>query len=284
MDLSIIIPMYNASAYITKLLNSIYSQPSYDINFEVIIIDDCSIDNSVELVKQYISAHKISNIQIIRESVNSGTAAARNSGLLIASGQWVQFVDSDDYLSNNYFQTIQPYLDTEIDCYIYGFNMEYDGYNELYQPTIDIDQRMIGYRNSVVNKIYQRAILDQFEIDYEFEDVIWLVKLIGKDNYNCRVIPDLKYNVNRQNTNSKMANLKQEEWKKMAVNCIYAARELNHFAGEFVLETFVGTIFTPSYKLVNRLYVGSLAIMYHYKFLPIVVRDGIRNKSIKKRS
>lgn len=284
MKISIIIPMYNASSFIIKLLDSIFTQPHCQLSFEVIVIDDCSRDNSVELVTNYITTHQITNLQLLTTNTNRGTAAARNRGLSAATGTWIQFIDSDDYLADDYFETLSHFLDDNIDCYIYGFNLEYPDHTESYEPTLDIDQRMIGYRNSVVNKLYKRNILSPFEIDYEFEDVIWLVKLIGKDNYQCQVIPKLKYNVNRRNQNSKMANLKQDEWKKMAVNSIYDARELNHFAREFVLETFVGTIFTPSYKLANRLVVGILTIRFHYRYLPVVVRNGIRNKSIKNKS
>lgn len=282
MQLSIIIPMYNATQYILTLLDSIYQQASYNLAFEVIIIDDCSIDNSLELVQNYLTTHNLSNLKIIQAQSNQGTAATRNLGLTVASGMWIQFVDSDDTIASDYFLIVSNNLNPEIDCFIYGQNVEYTDHCVSYEPMGEIDQRMIGYRNSVANKIYKRSIIDPFDIDYDFEDVIWLVKLIGKDSYTCQLIPNLKYNVNRKNTNSKMANFKQEEWKKMAVSSINIARKLNHYARAFVLETFVGTVFTPNYKLTNRLYVGALAICYHYKMLPLVIRDGIRNKSRKK--
>lgn len=283
MQLSIVIPMYNASAYVLKLLDSIYKQKDFDIQYEVIIVDDHSVDNSIYIVEDYIKKNNINNLKIIKLSKNGGTAATRNRGILESSGTWIQFVDSDDTIESNYFQKIVSKLSSDVDCYIYGFKMEYESETIVYQPYGEIDQRMIGYRNSVVNKIYKREIIDYFEVEYAFEDVIWLVKLMGKANYKCEIIEGLKYHVNRTNENSKMANFKQEEWKKMAIACVQQSRLLNGYAREFVLETFVGTLFASIYTLRNRIIVAVLALIYNFKYLPKVIHNGIRSKNIKKR-
>lgn len=282
MLLSIIVPMYNSSSYILKLLDSIYDQNNFDVAFEVVIVDDRSIDNSIQIVEEYTKLNNIDNLTLIKLDSNAGTAAARNRGILESSSTWIQFVDSDDTLASDYFKRISTKLSVDVDCYIYGFNMEYENATISYEPQGEIDQRMIGYRNSVVNKIYKRNIVDDFEVEYTFEDVIWLVKLMGKASYKCEVIDGLKYNVNRMNKDSKMVNFKQEEWKKMAIACIQASRSLNVYAREFVLETFVGTLFTSIYTLRNRVIVSLLALRYNYRYLPSVIRDGIRSKSKKR--
>lgn len=280
MDLSIIIPMYNASRFITKLLDSIYEQDSNGIIFEVIIVDDCSLDNSIQIIEDYITDHQMANLRLLQSEVNGGTASARNRGIEESSGKWIQFVDSDDTIQANYFRLIAHKLNLDIDCYIYGLKLEYQSHVITHQPQGQIDQRMIGYRNSVVNKIYRRHLVNNFEVSYDFEDVIWLVKLIGNGEYRCQLIDDLFYNVNRTNEQSKMANLKQAEWKKMASDCIKSSCDLNDYARAFVLETFVGILFADIYLLRNRLYIAALAFSYNFKYLPTVISDGIRKKSI----
>lgn len=89
---SIITPSYNASLYIDKTIESILSQ-SYK-NWELLIIDDCSIDNSIDIVNNY--TLKDSRIKLIQLNQNSGAAVARNRGIEEANGRFIAFLDSDD--------------------------------------------------------------------------------------------------------------------------------------------------------------------------------------------
>ena len=91
---SIIVPIYNASEYLTRSIESILNQ-SYE-NIEVILIDDASTDNSKEIIKKY--ALKDSRIKPIYSEVNQGVSRTRNMGLKILSGDYVMFIDSDDYI------------------------------------------------------------------------------------------------------------------------------------------------------------------------------------------
>lgn len=90
--LSIIIPVYNAEKYIGTTLNSIYEQ-TYK-NFEIILVDDCSSDNSAEIIKEEMNRH--SEIVYHLQEKNMGAAVARNTALSIAKGRYVAFLDSDD--------------------------------------------------------------------------------------------------------------------------------------------------------------------------------------------
>lgn len=96
---SIIIPVYNVEKYLTECLNSILNQ-SYQ-NIEIIIINDGSIDNSVNIAKQYATID--SRIKIIDQK-NSGVSAARNKGIEIAKGDYICFADADDYLMPDYIE------------------------------------------------------------------------------------------------------------------------------------------------------------------------------------
>ena len=86
--LSIIIPAYNAENYIEKCLNSIEDKDS----IEIIVINDGSTDKTMEILNKY------KNIKIINNT-NHGVSYSRNSGLKVASGKYIMFVDSDDYLN-----------------------------------------------------------------------------------------------------------------------------------------------------------------------------------------
>ncbi|MEY4455947.1 MAG: hypothetical protein RLY15_211 [Bacteroidota bacterium] len=90
--ISIILPVYNSEKYLNSCLESVVNQ-SFN-NWELIIIDDCSIDSSYEICKKY--NLKYSNIIVLRQEINRGTGASRNLGLKHAKGSFIAFIDSDD--------------------------------------------------------------------------------------------------------------------------------------------------------------------------------------------
>lgn len=269
--------MYNAEKFIIKLLDSIYHQDNFNLSFELILIDDCSPDNSVGIANQYIKDNQIFNLKLITNQQNSGTASSRNRGIEVAEGEYIQFVDSDDYLQANYFELIHNQLQSKKDCYIYGISYEYQQKNIIHTPVDCTDRRMIGYKNSVCNKVYRAEIIHQFNPKFSFEDVIWLVEVINNDDLSCDQIAGLYYHVNRTNVDSKMANLKQDEWYKMARATIKDAKKFNRSSRAFVLETFVGTLFAKAFKRTNRIIVAIVAITFHFRYLPFVIKKGIRS-------
>ena len=97
MKVSIIIPIYNVESYIIECLESVFSQTYKDI--EVIVVDDCGTDNSMLLVQQFVSTHDSSTFIIIHHDKNKGVSAARNTGIKAATGEYLYFLDSDDYLT-----------------------------------------------------------------------------------------------------------------------------------------------------------------------------------------
>jgi glycosyltransferase involved in cell wall biosynthesis len=94
---SIIVPVYNASKYLSRSIESILNQ-SYD-NLEIILIDDASTDNSKEIIKKY--ALKDNRIKPIYSEVNQGVSRTRNMGLKSISGDYVMFIDADDYITKD---------------------------------------------------------------------------------------------------------------------------------------------------------------------------------------
>lgn len=105
MKVSIIIPVYNVAPYIQRCLDSVVAQTFQDI--ECILIDDCGTDNSVEIVQKYIDNYygKI-RFRFIRHEKNQGLSGARNTGIRIATGEWLYFLDSDDAISPNCLSTL----------------------------------------------------------------------------------------------------------------------------------------------------------------------------------
>lgn len=99
MKISFVIPAYNCSATIQKVFDSIERQSDKDI--EVLVIDDCSTDDSKEVIASYIKKSNI-DIKLLSTGVNSGPAVARNIGISKASGDYICFIDSDDCISEEY--------------------------------------------------------------------------------------------------------------------------------------------------------------------------------------
>src|SRR5690606_21293510 len=98
---SVIIPVYNADKFLARCLSSIISQTLK--NIEIIVVDDGSTDTSRDILKKF--ADRDNRIVIIRQR-NQGVSIARNAGLAIARGEYVGFVDSDDFVDPGYFESL----------------------------------------------------------------------------------------------------------------------------------------------------------------------------------
>lgn len=103
MKLSIIVPIYNVAAYLRKCVDSLLVQDISD--YEIILVDDGSTDNSGAIADEILNAHSqspIAHCQIkVEHQLNAGLSAARNTGISLATGKYILFVDSDDYLQPN---------------------------------------------------------------------------------------------------------------------------------------------------------------------------------------
>lgn len=106
MDVSIIIPTYNVASYIIECLESVASQ-TYRGSLECIVVDDCGTDDSIALADNFIQHYsgKI-DFRILHRQKNGGLSAARNTGLNEAKGEFVYFLDSDDYITPNCIESL----------------------------------------------------------------------------------------------------------------------------------------------------------------------------------
>lgn len=110
--LSIIIPVYNGQEYIKECLDSIYDSDNIENNIEIIVINDGSIDASINILKDIA---KKSSVMRIYSNDNHGVSFARNYGIDISKSEYIMFVDIDDKLEKNWYGIIQPYLEKNRD-------------------------------------------------------------------------------------------------------------------------------------------------------------------------
>lgn len=120
MKFSIIVPVYNVEKYLKRCLDSIINQ-SYK-NFELIIINDGSTDSSEEIIKSF----KDSRIKYFKQE-NKGLSITRNKGVEVASGDYLLFVDSDDYLNNDLLEVLNNNLDKNYDLVRFQIDYDVDG-------------------------------------------------------------------------------------------------------------------------------------------------------------
>lgn len=130
--LSIILPVYNMEEYLDKCLGSILRQGLREDEYEVIIVNDGSTDNSEAICRRYVGSH--ANFRLINQP-NSGVAAARNTGIEAARGKFIGFVDPDDYLLENGLKiAFRKYADRD-DIDVIHFYSSYDFWEA--KPVVD---------------------------------------------------------------------------------------------------------------------------------------------------
>lgn len=124
MKLSLIVPMYNVESYIVECLESVFLQV-HDNDIEIILINDGSTDNTMLLVNHLLENQPVNIFQKVTviSQENRGLSGARNSGLKKAKGDFIYFLDSDDYIAHDFFDIVLPVLDNGID--IIEFNAKF---------------------------------------------------------------------------------------------------------------------------------------------------------------
>lgn len=143
--LSIIVPVYNVSKYLAKCLDSLICQDLKPEEYEIIIVNDGSTDNSEEISRQY--EEKYSNIKVVRQK-NQGLSGARNTGIKLAKGMYIQFVDSDDYLEPNVLKTLIDKMETDnLDVLRFNYQNVNENY-EVYEPYKE-HKSYVDYRDEV---------------------------------------------------------------------------------------------------------------------------------------
>lgn len=193
MLITVIIPIYNTSIYLTRCIDSIVKQNLDDV--ELIFIDDCSTDDSYNELKRCLSYYDDLNFQLLRNHKNLGSGETRNIGIKKASGDYVIFIDSDDYITDNYFSVLITHVNKfKSDIVIFD-------YTEIFKDKINYkncapaaDKEVIiadliqsKMHNSLCNKLFRRSLFidNNILIPYGmsmFEDKSICFRLFEKAN------------------------------------------------------------------------------------------------------
>ena len=200
MKVSVIIPLYNAQNYIGACLDSILVQTSQD--FEVLVVDDCSTDNSAAIAENYLEKFG-GRLKIIFLPENTGNPSIpRNEGLKFSRGEFIFFMDNDDLLIDNALEILCNFAEkyrTDVVCMENGFVLEDNALkaavfnknnpnlNEILLETENIAQRVdkflkTGYSWAPWTKFIRRDFLIANKINFPHvkisEDVLWSLKIV----------------------------------------------------------------------------------------------------------
>ena len=172
--ISIVIPVYKVEEYLDRCVQSVVDQ-TYK-NLEIILIDDGSPDNCPKMCDEW--AKKDKRIKVIHKP-NGGVSSARNAGKEIATGKYLQFVDSDDYIDENYTESLlSGYIDGDVDLSCGGYKIiplkgkiklfsvkEYFGVNILEKGSLFLEFVLKWLLDVTVNKLYRMEFAKQIKFD-----------------------------------------------------------------------------------------------------------------------
>ena len=185
--LSIIIPVYNVEAYIFQCLDSIFTEETATLPYEVIVVNDGTQDNSMAIVEQFSERHE--KLHVISQK-NQGLSAARNAGFAIAQGEYVWFVDSDDWLSANAVDKVLEVIDDQPKTDIFAtpivWKHSYGDYVEDFKISgaccgIDYLKRDMSYtpvQRFIIKRSFLKAANISFYPNIYHEDVLFGAELL----------------------------------------------------------------------------------------------------------
>lgn len=158
---SIIMPSYNSEKYLPQTIESVLAQ-SYK-NFELLIVDDCSTDNSVSVIKEY--QEKDSRIRLFHNEQNQGCAYSRNLALREAKGDWIAFLDSDDlWLPEKLTKQLNFMVQNQYD-------FTYTNYNRIDEDNTDLKEIISGPKVVTKRKIFRYCYIGCLTAIYKADSV-----------------------------------------------------------------------------------------------------------------
>lgn len=240
--ISVIIPVYNVETYLLQCVNSVLMQTYKAI--EIILVDDGSCDRSTSLSDELLSDEQC--ILVVHKA-NGGAASARNNGLAIASGEYIIFLDGDDFWCNEYAlselsKRLKP--ETDIVCFGYqeyiegtgknGVGINFNNFSKDYSTQNDLLREMIAkgvYVSSPWCKLIKNALLRKSNLFFcegvTAEDIDWSARLLRASSV-VEVYCDSFY-CYRQHKDSIVHNIKFDNLKSLAnsiVNCISIGKDI----------------------------------------------------------
>lgn len=231
--LSIIIPVYNVEEYLAVCIESVLEQITP--NIEIIIVDDGSVDSSPDIIRKY-SEKNSSYIKVVTQQ-NSGLSSARNIGVSNSIGEYIYFLDSDDYLLDNAIQIICENIKKYSSADIFQFDNIITTYNDRLN-IVESSNEIISFKDyflqyqcrgdasvCAVSFVYKRIVWEKynlrFEIGRRYEDKLFLYSLLKYDL--CIVVihletPFYAFRINREGSISTNVSLnhyidRQYSWR-----------------------------------------------------------------------
>lgn len=215
MKFSIIIPIYNVEKYVEQCLESVDGQ-SYE-DYEIILVNDGSTDASEAICKSFV-ANSNRNYQVINQA-NGGLSAARNTGLAAAKGQWIVFVDSDDYISTDLLKNLDAAMaKNDADLYTFNHNRIDANGNFVAKKLYAVENARLSFKSEAEmtkficdeflnyglgweawGMIYKRSIIEENNISFQdtkdvfAEDLCFALQYLMHVN-SIYVLCDLLYN------------------------------------------------------------------------------------------
>lgn len=191
---SVIVPVYNTEKYLKKCLDSLVNQTLDDI--EIIVINDCSPDNAKKILSEYEKKYK--NIKVIHNKTNKGIGYNRNLGIEKASGKYIAFVDSDDYVDITMYEKMYNKAEKEnldlVLCNFYKNLEKQDGSLEALVPEFiipnfknttlkDYPDLLLKVNLAPWNKLYRKNLFTadvRFPQNLKYEDAIVVIKTMAR--------------------------------------------------------------------------------------------------------
>lgn len=240
---SVIIPIYKVEKYLSRCIESVVNQTLEDI--EIVLVDDGSPDSCPEICDNY--AKKDSRIKVIHKK-NEGLGYARNSGMSIATGEYIAFLDSDDYISRDMYEKVYSELKrTSADCCVTGYVVKKDSGKEIYKENplgtasykgddviTKVLAGMLGAKPeqirdtdvgmSVWKCVYRKELLQEkgilFPSERELisEDIIFQIRVLPYVKCVCTLSEGMYYyceNLNSQSLTKTYSKDKFERYKKL---------------------------------------------------------------------
>lgn len=245
MRLSIIVPFYNTGKYITDCLDSLFNQDIPEADYEVICIDDCSTDNTKDYVLQYEKSYR--NLVFAEHNKNRMLGAARNTGLSIAKGKYVWFVDSDDYIKPNVLSNLLSVAENgnldmlHFNCEKFsndGEYFKYKFYTQSHEVTTGIkflNSFFLEFKSIPSEscfKIFKKSFLFDYKLSFPvgvfFEDSVHSLKsyfLASRLQYLPDIIYYYRINQNSIIGNNLYSAVKLADWVYFSIKCLDFLKE-----------------------------------------------------------
>ncbi|WP_303317752.1 glycosyltransferase [Flavivirga abyssicola] len=284
MRLSIIIPLYNVEKYVASCINSLLDQNLDPIDYEILIIDDGSTDNSVSIVRKFESGY--SNIHVHSQE-NAGVGSARNKGIDLAKGRYIYFIDPDDYLASNVLKPILDYIDDH-DLQVLTFSSIGTTNTALYDSSSNTNQKFtidkmtgidyigtIGYKNEVWWYVTKRSFIKDFRLKFIegrwMEDAIFTTTLFIKAKKMAHLSIDAHRHVKVEG--SAMTSKEPKHYIKVIYDNGNAAKEFNELIEE------ISNSESSNLKCLSRLKARQQSFVF---FMMIrILKSEIRFKEVK---